>query len=570
MIMSLLTILRYLFLYLCFALPVFAQVWVPAGQHLKSDGSSFSLDLGVNRYDGDYYGYINPGLTMQFQETWGFSIQAPLNVLAKDNLPYHSDRQEGQLRKVDYDEPADYQKLIRNIWYGHYGIYKPGEITYSAYIGRFSNGSIGHGTIINRYVNNPRIEQYQLGAMVDINTDYGGLQGFSNALLKTNVNAGRAYIRPYAILATTYYWLAGQPVSAVLVGNVIDEAGRKKVWEEAEEETETESYVKEYRDEKGRIVQIVKNIPKKKPLAKIPKPGPFTLTGGFDANSIWNKIAIGTTIAVDRWAPSELDFDTTGALQYDKYNNPIEKATKRVTIVGTDVEFQVLNHKWIQLTPYADFNRIRKIDNAKGEHYGIKLKVGTRNINLTIIPEYRRMTSTYIPNYFDSFYEVERYQYDLDTGLPQTKYQYMSSLEAFSNKRKGQYNTLIFNLYRITIEAVYEKYDGVVKNEPFYLKYLVPTYSEPEVPTYSRVFIGAYIPISRLLFSGFYTKKGFEKSSEAFKVDDRSQGVVEAALDLGILTIRLQNWRSWILDEEENKYRAYDEQKVLFSGSLSF
>ncbi|MEM7183276.1 MAG: hypothetical protein AAF518_20355 [Spirochaetota bacterium] len=548
---------------------IFAQVWVPAGQHLKTDGSSFSLDLGANKYDGDFYIYINPGLSMEFQDTWGFSIQAPVNILAKDNTPLQTDRQEGQIRKIDYDHPSDYQKLINNIWYGNYGDYKPGEITFSAYVGRMNNGFIGHGTIINRYVNNPRIEQYKLGAMVDVNTDYGGIQGFSNSLYDRDVNAGRAYIRPYAVIAKSYYLISGRP-AGVSLGNVIDEAGRKKVFEEADEEPAGEETIEEYRDEEGRIIQIVKNVPSKKPIERIPKPGPYSLPGGFNPDSIWNKFAIGGTIAVDGRSPYQLDFDTTGALSFDENDNPMEKNTKRVTVVGTDIEFQVFRNRLFEITPYADFNRIRRIDNAKGEHYGIKLRVGNKKINLTLQPEYRRMTSTYLPVYFDSFYEIERYQYDVETGLPRTKYEYMSNLEPFRSKRKGQYHTLILNIYKIGFEVVYEKYDGVTQKRPFWVEYFVTSNTEQEIPAYGSVFVGAYIPLGRLLLSGFYAKKGFEKGSEAFKVDDRSQGVVEAALNLGFLSIRLQNWRRWVLDEEENRYKAFDEQKVLFSGSFSF
>jgi hypothetical protein len=70
--------------------------------------------------------------------------------------------------------------------------------------------------------------------------------------------------------------------------------------------------------------------------------------------------------------------------------------------------------------------------------------------------------------------------------------------------------------------------------------------------------------------SGFYSKKGFEKFSQAFKVDERSQGAGELAINLGPITLKLQNRRRWVFDERENQYKARDEQMFLFSGGFSF
>ena len=118
------------------------------------------------------------------------------------------------------------------------------------------------------------------------------------------------------------------------------------------------------------------------------------------------------------------------------------------------------------------------------------------------------------------------------------------------NTSKGYFHTVILNIYRIGFEANYEDYTG---------------------SNNSRVFVGAYIPVASILrFSAFYIKKGFDKSGEAFKVDDRSQGAAELAINLGPVTIRAQNRRRWVLDSETNQFKAKDEQMLLFSGGTAF
>lgn len=544
------------FLYILFILfisPVYSQVWVPPGAHLKPSTSTFTLDAGVNQFNGDYYLYLAPGFNYQMENFLGLSMQFPVNLLVKDVEPFMQNSKMWQIRKFDYDNKKDFQRLLNYFWIGDYGKYEPGKITASFYIGRMFDGRIGHGTIINRYVNNPRLETYKLGVMADVNTDYGGFQVFTNSVADRDVNAGRAYVRPYSLLATMTSFVAGEPTRAevaMLTGNAIDEAGRKKVFEEDdEEEVPKTRVVEETKDPKtGEVKKTEKEVPEEPKKQK--KAEWDTNTSRFDPNSIWNRFAIGMTSAVDGRAPYQFDFDTTGKLKYDKYGDPKLQSTKRLGVVGFDLEFLILNLDWLKITPYADFNRIRRIDNAKGEHYGVNVFIGSRNINFMIKPEFRKMSSSYIPNYFDSFYEIERYQMDLENGFPTTKYDYVSQKEPWDKKVKGYYHTFQINIYKIAFDMSYENYSG--KNN-------------------SRIFAGVYVPIgSFILLSGYYTKKGFDAFGEAFKPDNRAQGAAEVGITIGPIITRLQNLRSWFWDQANNRYEAKDEKKILFSAGRSF
>lgn len=141
-----------------------------------------------------------------------------------------------------------------------------------------------------------------------------------------------------------------------------------------------------------------------------------------------NRFAIGYTSAYDGTAPTALDLDTTGSIRFDKTNNAKVKSNRKQGIEGYDAEFKIISTDTFELTPYADYNRIKNVPNSLGRHYGVITKIGTKEINVIIRPEFRSMSSNYIPMYFDSFYEIERYQVNLDTSFPYTKY------EALQNK----------------------------------------------------------------------------------------------------------------------------------------
>ncbi|MCB1177410.1 MAG: hypothetical protein KDK36_07520, partial [Leptospiraceae bacterium] len=523
---------------------IFAQVdsppYQPPGNETKPPTDTFSFDIGLNKYNGDGFLYFNPKFNMDF-DNWGFSLQIPLNFLAYDKDPKYPKSSLGMLRPGDYNTREDYLKLINFVWFGKYGQYKPGKITTSIYVGKMFNGYIGHGTIINRYVNNQRIDYYKVGIMADINTDYGGAQVFTNSISDREVNAGRGYIRPYGAVMGIVNLIRGKSSASALVlpGNVLDEAGRKSVLEEAgENDKETRTIIEE--DPKtGELTKTEKEVPKKSESLKEPD-------SGHPMDTIWNRFAIGATAAYDGKAPYELDFDTTGNLKYTNDDQPQVKTTKRVYIQGYDAEFKFLSLDWLELTAYYDFNKFRDIPNAYGRHYGAIFKLGNRKINLTVRPEYRKMSSSYMPMYFDSFYEIERFQSSLEADFPTTKYQYLRNLRPDDPEIRGYYHTAILNIYSIGFELNYEDYEG--KDN-------------------SRIFVGAYIPILNLVrISGFYIKKGFDRSAEAFKVDERSQGVGEIAFTLGPIMLKLQNRRRWIYNQNENRYDARDEQYVLFSG----
>jgi hypothetical protein len=540
--------MKFIFLFVFFSISLAAQVnsppYQPPGTPFKPPTDTFTFDIGVNKYNGDGFFYFNPMFHLSFTN-WGIAFQLPLNLLAYDNDPKYPKSSLGMVRPGDYNSREDYQKILNFVWFGNYGTYKPGEVSASIFMGRMFDGYIGHGTIINRYVNNQRVDYYKVGVMADINTDYGGVQVFTNSISDREVNAARGYVRPYGLVRgiMNLFGSRSSAVGFVMPGNVLDEAGRKKVYEEASETEEEKTIIVERDPKTGELIEKEKVTTKEKNSLK-------EEDSGHPMDTIWNRFAVGVTSAYDGKAPNELNFDTTGNLKYTKDDQPQIKNTKRVAIEGIDAEFKFLSLDWLEMTAYYDYNKFKKMDNAYGRHIGGIIKVGTKQINLTVRPEFRKMSSSYMPMYFDSFYEIERYQINLEADFPTTKYQYLQSLRPDRPEVRGYFHSAILNVYRVTFEVNYEDYEG--KDN-------------------SRVFVGAYIPIFSIMrLSGFYTKKGFDKSKEAFQVDERSQGVGEFAFTLGPIMLKLQNRRRWVFDPNLNKYAARDEQFLLFSGGKQF
>ncbi len=515
---------------------LYSQAWIPAAKQGRRE-NQFSVDYGGVRFDRDYYFHLSPNWSYNFHEDFGFSLSVPLNLLVVDSEPTLEDRKPGSLRIFDYNETSDYFRVIQYISYGQYEREIPGKTSFSFYTGDIRDGRIGHGTILNQYYNNIRYDVYNAGILSDWNSDYLGFQFFSNSLYSRDVNAIRAYIKPLAIGRGLYilyqihknqFQSDEEEVVGMMQyrGNVADDAGRKKVIEE------------------------VDGIQKQRPA----KPSPVAKYSKMEIeeqDEWYNRLTIGFTRAFDRKAPLSLNYSQVGIPErQERRDQPSVREDGRISVEGIDAEYRLLNLQYYELTPYLDVNRIRELENSGGTHYGFMARIGDKNIHLILKPEFRRMSKNYIPMYFDTFYEVERFHGNLSSRNPMdpkfTRAQGLDTAGGIS----GYFHSLLLNYYGYSLELSYEDYEG--ENN-------------------SRIFLGTYIPLgSAFTLSFFYTKKGFNRRGEAFRVDNASMGAVELSLPMGPVQVRLQNLRRWKFAEGERGFRAFDEARLLISASYVF
>jgi hypothetical protein len=515
----------------------YAQAWVPSAKADRKD-TSVTLDSGASQYDKDLYFHLSPNITYNWSENFGMSFSLPLNLVAVDNEPISEDLKIGQPRPFDYNERSDFFRAINYIWYGKYEREVPGRWTSSFFAGDIRDGRIGHGTIVNQYYNNIRHDTYQTGILADINSDYGGVQVFVNSVYSRDVNAARVFIKPLAIgrKAVQLYqffqdniWIDEEDEYIGMMqirGKVLDEAGRKSVLEEA-----------------GGNKRNKKPLPN--PTAK------YSKMEIHEKDEWYNRLTIGITRAFDGNTPLQFQYSQNGIPERrDNRDLPVVTESGRVSVDGYDIEYRLLNMKWVEFTPYLDVNRIRELENSGGTHYGFMARFGDSDVNLIIKPELRRMSKNYIPMYFDTFYEVERFHGNLSSQDPmRPKLTDAQGLETTGGIR-GSMFTVLFNFYQFGFEASYENYEG--ENN-------------------SRIFLASYIPLgSNLNLSFFYTKKGFNGTGEAFRIDNATLGAAELSFPISNFMIRVQNIRRWTLNEGDRGFTSYDEQRLLLTSSFLF
>lgn len=299
---------------------------------------------------------------------------------------------------------------------------------------------------------------------------------------------------------------------------------------------------------------------RKDPGRVAPTPGEDT-KGEKWGKTFWSRWAVGYTVVRDLSAPLTLEKDGSNNLVIDPdTERPRNETDEVLTFVGMDTEFRLSPVRWLELTPYADLNRIKNLDNSEGTHIGLDSGFSFLKgfLKVSLRPEYREFSSNYIPSYFDSYYSIERTVYLPDgtgsndgtvTDESQPKLQHLRNLSSDGAKTKGYFVEFILNIHDwVVLEATYEDYDGLDN---------------------SRMFVGLYVPnIAGFFLNGYYSKKGFNDANESFEFDNRSLAAGEIGyVLLGAFYVKVSYERSWQFDSGENGYVANDEKTVSFGFS---
>ena len=146
------------------------------------------LRLPEYPYDTHYL-HIEPRVELLW-EKFAFSLQGPLNFKIYDADT--GTKGMWELRTKDWDEPSDYAKIIRFIKYGR----KDDRLYVN--ITTLSSSTLGHGTIMRRYVPNVDVDHKKLGIQFDVNHDYIGFQSTVSDILGPPVFGVMPFIRPLA------------------------------------------------------------------------------------------------------------------------------------------------------------------------------------------------------------------------------------------------------------------------------------------------------------------------------------------------------------------------------------
>lgn len=130
---------------------------------------------------------------------------------------------------------------------------------------------------------------------------------------------------------------------------------------------------------------------------------PFSFLSG---SSYANNIEVGATYLLDVFSPYDIQVDNNGGI----YSRDVDKVVD--VVWGVDMSMRFVATELYQMRFYTDFNTISEA--GSGFHFGFDHSFdlpSKTDIKVKSRWEYSLMEANYIPQYFNTFYDVEREYY---------------------------------------------------------------------------------------------------------------------------------------------------------------
>jgi hypothetical protein len=329
--------------------------------------SRFGLRMGYAHLDNSSYLAIAPEVDMHFGEDVALGLGVPLNVRAYADGFW--DTGKIKFRPHDYATAADFARILRYLTVGKK------EDPFYLGLSQLFAASIGHGAIVRRYSANIATPQEpfgynkRVGAQLDAYGRFGGFEAFTGDIIHPqNFVAGLAFVKPLG-------WIDGPSR---------DTLGQTSI---------------------GVSTALDANAPYT--LRRMP--------GGYPA--------VGdSSVCPDPTAAS------------CEPGEEIVQEARHAQVVGVDLETKILKTEDADLKPYLDYSRLLDISNPTG--VGAKASGGggltlgmlgrfnkgdVKVHAFRVVLEGRYFDGNYLPGYFDTFYEVQKFQYI--TGKASTAYE---------------------------------------------------------------------------------------------------------------------------------------------------
>lgn len=177
-----------------------------------------------------------------------------------------------------------------------------------------------------------------------------------------------------------------------------------------------------------------------------------------------------------------------------------------VSVIGFDLGLPLLRMPMINMTLYYDYAKILTF--GSGMSVGLETNFSGMGLIKVFTKFERRFAQTdqYLPSYFDSFYELDRYSVAIDTaGVVQS---FATKAQLLSNTKSpgpGFFGSLLVDvLGTIQVEGMYQKLDNDSKSGILHL----------------GTNTGEKIPLIHA--SAGYDKKNIQNNKDIFTLDERS------------------------------------------------
>ncbi len=259
---------------------------------------------------------------------------------------------------------------------------------------------------------------------------------------------------------------------------------------------------------------------------------PLKLSSAGDIPIIGN-LEVGATYAGD--------FDKNAGKISGLYNN-ITEDKGAISIFGFDLGLPIIQGSMANLTLYADYANIAKF--GSGTATGAILNFNPLGLVSGSIKLERRFNGDkYIPSYFNSLYEVERFKVDTATGIFKSKAQILAGATNIGNGFYGEFGMNVLGLFNVL--GSYQRLD--------------------KHPTSGILHLGAEIAPEGfpLLARTGYDKVNIIDEKDLFKLDDRSYLFFELGYKPYpyMIVSMLYNWTFAPVRDKEDKVIDFEPQK---------
>ncbi|MDX9722275.1 MAG: hypothetical protein RBU37_16145 [Myxococcota bacterium] len=273
-----------------------------------------------------------------------------------------------------------------------------------------------------------------------------------------------------------------------------------------------------------------------------------------DAESFWVNWAVGSSLIVDAGAPLSTKLDADGSPRVDE-GNTLDVRRSAVFAWGLDNSFRVFENELLRVTPYMDHNVLIAQDAGYGFHLGVLSELllpADNSISLRL--EYQFSGADYLPQYFDTLYELHRVRHPLQVdGVAASKQQVLDELDEEGHGFMGQLVASILGYLTIT-----GQYRGSTR------------------PNDNDLLLQLKLPsLDRIKLAVVYSKFQFASAADAFDLDNALftaylRGNVWLFLDVIVSFSRQWQLVTNAQDSDYGEYRSADEWNVGFGASIPF
>ena len=243
------------------------------------------------------------------------------------------------------------------------------------------------------------------------------------------------------------------------------------------------------------------------------------------------------------------DFNQNAAVTRSNYNSqthsyePADKGS--VTAVGVDVGLPIIRSSVFNFDLYYDFAKI--LDYGSGSAAGAILKFhGLGIVDVTTKLERRINQDHYIPSYFNSMYEIERFRMDTTTGVVTSKVQQLAAAQ--TSLGNGWYGGLLVKVFgTFDIVGSYQRLDEAPESGILHMS----TDISPK-------------DMSFIARAG-YDKINIKDEKDLFTLDDRSYLFAELGYKpLPYLIVSMvYNWTFTPIRDADDNIIGYEPQKKI-------